>query len=95
MKDNGPLGAEFVTATVDAIIRRGVLLGRKRAPPYHHPNAAKARAVRMLVYRKGILSSRTILNIAVAKDAALPLQATPYHRGLNTCRGQLTTCLRV
>jgi hypothetical protein len=30
MKDNGALGVEFVTATVDAIIRRGVLLVRKK-----------------------------------------------------------------
>jgi len=95
MKDNGALGVEFVTATVDAIIRRGVLLGRKRAPPYHHPNAAKALAIRMLLCRKGILSSRTILNTAIARDAALPLQATPYHRGHDTCRGHLATCLRV
>ena len=52
MKDNGALGVEFVTATVDELIRRGVMLGRKRVPPYHHPNAAKALAVRMLMCRK-------------------------------------------
>ena len=52
MTDNGALGVEFVTATVDAIIKRGVLLGRKRVQPYHHPNAANTLAVRMLMCRQ-------------------------------------------